>query len=96
VPGVEQRPPGVRRQCLDAEWAGERHVGAVEAVGPDEVGAPIRIVVGELDGAGRLARDLDHPAPVAPAQPGSLLTPRELPQQRLWPEVLMNVNAQRL
>jgi len=94
VPGVEQRPPGVRREHLDAERAGERHVGAVEAVGPDELGAPVGVVVGEQNRAVRLAGHLEDPALVSPAQPRGLWAPRQLGQQRLGPEVLMKVDLQ--
>jgi hypothetical protein len=95
VPGVQQRPSGVRRQRLDPERGGERHVGTVEPVGLDELGAQVGIVVGEQDLAIGLAGHLERPAPAPPEESGSLLAAGELRQQRLGPEVLMNVNAQR-
>ena len=49
VPCVEQRPPGVRRERLDAERARERDIGAIDTVGPEEVHSTVGIVVGGLE-----------------------------------------------
>ena len=59
APGVQQRPGRIGREGLDTQRARERHVGAVEAVRPDQVGAPRR-------GRGRRGR---RPPPALQAPP---------------------------
>jgi hypothetical protein len=51
-------------------------------------------VVGEQNRRVGLARHLDDPALVSPAQARGLTAPRQLGQQRLGPEVLMKVDLQ--
>jgi hypothetical protein len=94
VPGVQQRSRGGGRQRLNAERARERHVGALEPVGPDQLGPQIGIVIRQLDGRVRLAGHLDQPAVTVAADSRGLAPPRKLCEQRLGPEVLMNVDLQ--
>ncbi len=50
------------RQIFDAERAGERHQGQIEAVGAREPGAGRDVVVGGVDGVRGLARQVQRPA----------------------------------
>ena len=94
VPGVKERSRGGGRQRLDAERGRERNVGALEPVGADQLGPQIGIVVRQLDGRVRLAGHLDQPAVPVPAQSRGLAPARKLGEQRLGPQVLVNVDLQ--
>ena len=75
------------------ERGGEGHQRAVEAVGVHERRAPVGIVVREVERRLGLAVDPQRPA-VAPAHEARRLAPsRQLPEQRLGPEVLVDVDS---
>jgi len=70
--------------------AGER---APEAVGAHQRRAQGGVVVEEVDGPLGLARQSQRPARAAPDDPRRLAAQRQRPQQRLGPEMLMDVNG---
>jgi hypothetical protein len=90
VVGLEQRR-GVR-QRLDAERDRGRHQRAIEAVLGDERRAALGIVVGELDGRLGLTAQAQHPARGAAYEPRRLAAAGQLAQQRLGPQVLVDVD----
>jgi hypothetical protein len=71
-------------------------VGAVEPVRPDLVGALVGVVVGEIDGRCRLSRHLHHPTVAPSAQARRFAPPSQLGNQRLGPEVLVDVDLHAL
>jgi hypothetical protein len=92
VIGREQRLrlPGGKR--LDAHGSGGHHQRAIQAVGADEGRAGVGVVVGEVDGALGLAAQRQRPGRAAAHEHRRLAPQRQRTQQRLWPQMLVDVD----
>ena len=95
VVGLQQRLGLAGRERLDAERDGGGHQRALEAVGADERRAALRVVVGEVDGRLRLAAQVQNPAGGAAFEPRRVPAAGQLIQQRLGPQVLVDVGRGR-
>ena len=91
--GREQRLGLGGRERLDPERGGGGHQRAVEAVGVHERRAAVGIVVGEVERRLRLAGDAQRPAVAMAHEAGRIAARRQFPQQRLGPEMLVDVDS---
>jgi hypothetical protein len=83
----------VRRQRLDADRAGRCDQRGLEPVALHHGGAGERVVADGVDQVVGLALELQQPAAVVPAHARALGARREGGQERLGPQVLVNVDA---
>jgi hypothetical protein len=95
VPGVDQRLRFAARQRLDPERARQAQQGAVDAVGPQRLRAGRGVLRAEVERRLRLAGQPQHPTGAAAVQGGRLGAAREGRDERLGPEVLVDVDAGR-
>ena len=93
VVGLEQRLGLAGRERLDAERDGGGHQRSFEAVGDHERRAAFGVVVGEVERRLGLAAQAQHPARGAAFEPRRLATARQLTQQRLGPQMLVDVGG---
>ena len=93
VERVQQRRGFLARQRLDAQRARQAHQRALEAFVRERGGAGGRIVRGELEALRRLAVEAEGPLAGAAVQPRGRAAARQLGDEALRPEVLVDVGA---
>ena len=93
--GVEQRRGLLARQSLDADRARQAEQRAVEPVALDERGAASRLLARAIDHVGALAGLVEHGQPALETHERQLPPGGQLLDERLAPEVLVDVGSHR-
>ncbi len=95
VVGLEQRHRLLAGQALDPDRAGEAQKCPVEPVTVDQLGAARRVLPVAVDHVRALACQIQDAQAALEPDEGQLATARQLLDQRLAPEVLMDIGRHR-
>jgi hypothetical protein len=83
----------VRRKTLDAEWGGQADHRPVDSFPAELPGAEIRVVLAQVEEVLGLAVEAKLPAGTGLPDERRTVTPRELVDQPLGPEMLVDVHT---
>ena len=91
--GFDQLAGLLARERLDPDRAGQRDQCDIEPVRADQIRAPARRLVLEVDGPGLLAGTVQQGEPVAAVDERQAVAGGECVEQRWRPDVLVHVDA---